>query len=394
MLSGTKPFAGDSVVSITYAIMNTDPPKPSQCGAALWEVLRKALDKSPMMRYNSAQDMADGLRQAKLQDESPMSGYSGYLGSPVPQTVNPYLGTPAPNVNQPPVQPYNPYNPYQPPQQPQQTIIDPYANPYANQYGTGAYQQPPGTMMPPQQFPAFYPPPPKQPLLKPETVDFFKRLTIAFLVIGTLFAMLMLGVLLVSRTLQDYSAERQDASVSMTMPNDPNVPVAERIEKAIQVRSQFRSERRIREADRHISALYIEMGTQAKERNNQETAEAHFLTALEFDDRSAPAHAQLGSLYERWAQFQEDAVRQLNLWQQAGGHWRDAHLLETDPGLRAKYGDGAAVSYYNAAFTAMGANIGDRQFVRQMLYEAKTYASTGSQVQQQVDMLLNRVLGG
>src|SRR3984957_15145407 len=56
MIGGQKPFPGDSVVSITYAIMNTEPPQPAQADYALWQVISKALDKSPQVRFSSADD--------------------------------------------------------------------------------------------------------------------------------------------------------------------------------------------------------------------------------------------------------------------------------------------------------------------------------------------------
>src|SRR5688572_20837493 len=64
MVSGRKPFAGDSVVSITYAIMNAEPSQPQQANYAVWQVLQHALDKSPALRYASASEMIRALDDA------------------------------------------------------------------------------------------------------------------------------------------------------------------------------------------------------------------------------------------------------------------------------------------------------------------------------------------
>ena len=65
MVSGRKPFMGDSVVSITYAIMNAEPSQPQQANYAVWQVLQHALDKSPALRYSSASEMKSALDDAE-----------------------------------------------------------------------------------------------------------------------------------------------------------------------------------------------------------------------------------------------------------------------------------------------------------------------------------------
>ena len=64
MLSGTKPFPGDSVVTITYSIMNRNPDRPQQMNWALWQVVEKALDKSPQLRHRSAREFREAIDEA------------------------------------------------------------------------------------------------------------------------------------------------------------------------------------------------------------------------------------------------------------------------------------------------------------------------------------------
>lgn len=128
MVAGSKPFSGDSIVTVTYNIMNMEPTPPP--GAPPWIVgiIRKAMAKDPAARYSSAEEMAEDLREEKcgaqymnLPDtgfgaypspfggaaQGPMQqppgaygpppGQMGPFGTPVPQgPMTPY-GTPMPS---------------------------------------------------------------------------------------------------------------------------------------------------------------------------------------------------------------------------------------------------------------------------------------------------------
>lgn len=175
MLAGQKPFAGDSVITITYAIMNHQAPMLSQVSYGIQRVVEQALEKSSALRYASAKAMAEALGQALADAKTGAFGppsANPYLmpvpGSPIPQMTTPY-GTPVPAP--PPV--YN-YNPYQP--GPHQTGPVP----------------PPGFPFP---LPVNYPPPPRKPLLSPDQEAFLKRVGLITLVLATFFAVVMMAIL-------------------------------------------------------------------------------------------------------------------------------------------------------------------------------------------------------
>jgi len=65
MLAGRKPFVGDGVVAITYAIMNAEPPPLSGVPAGIEQIVRNALAKNPNHRPHSADQMKRDLRAAE-----------------------------------------------------------------------------------------------------------------------------------------------------------------------------------------------------------------------------------------------------------------------------------------------------------------------------------------
>ena len=66
MLAGRKPFVGDSVITITYNIMNNQPTMPVGVPLALQQILQRALAKDPNLRYQNAAAMAADLRAEKF----------------------------------------------------------------------------------------------------------------------------------------------------------------------------------------------------------------------------------------------------------------------------------------------------------------------------------------
>lgn len=187
MVSGQKPFQGDSVVSITYAIMNRRPDQPQQCNYALWQIIERAIEKTPDLRYKSAGEMIRDLQNVR---KGMITGADVIDPVPVYQqpTFNPNNVAPGP----PPV--YNPYLPGQPqsvqPPQYQPGLRTPYGTPMPPQPGVyqapyNQQQQPYAPVAPPtSQVPIYYPPPPRQPLLKPEVKQAIVKFFIAVLLIG------------------------------------------------------------------------------------------------------------------------------------------------------------------------------------------------------------------
>lgn len=70
MLTGRKPFAGDSVITITYNIMNIQPPMPTGVPPGMHSILQKGLAKDVNFRYQNAAAMAADIRAEKFALES------------------------------------------------------------------------------------------------------------------------------------------------------------------------------------------------------------------------------------------------------------------------------------------------------------------------------------
>jgi len=123
MLAGRKPFVGDSVISITYAIMHAEPASIPGVPPGIEQAVRRSLAKSPVQRFASADEMKRDLRAAEqtpaffLAPSSPpamgmgtaMPGYGtpaggmagvpaypsgAYGGAPGPQTTPGAMGSP------------------------------------------------------------------------------------------------------------------------------------------------------------------------------------------------------------------------------------------------------------------------------------------------------------
>lgn len=129
MVTGRKPFVGDNVVSITYAIMNQETPPLPGVPQSIERIIRRALSKNPLERFATAEEMKIELKNADLYTQSPVApayassgmygtgafqqpaAYPSAMNTP-PQNVGPL---PAPTVmgsvvfqNLPPVQPVVP----------------------------------------------------------------------------------------------------------------------------------------------------------------------------------------------------------------------------------------------------------------------------------------------
>ncbi len=414
MLTGVKPFAGDSVVTITYAIMNKEPSQASQIPFRLWQVIQRSLEKSPMSRYATAGDMAAAIRDAVRPDADP----PGYSTSNTAYTASNIPAPPVQNYNQPAAVPgytqaaytQTPYgqNPYAANQNVQGGSYQ-YPGPSAgngpvNPFGMGnpllggaqtpaGYTQAPYGMPPPGPLPVYYPPAPRKPLLNPQQLEFLRRLFITILLVGTLFMLVAVGASALTEAVKRYNAQQRDQQIQRdAVSTDSRTPLPERIAALQQYRDKLESESEREKVSRDIAVLYQQLGRQSLDSRQGPEAEKYFQTASELDPHNPAYFANLALVYEGEAASQSDPEQRALLLKQAGDNWAQASDKETDIAQRKTYSQQAAQDLYQ--YAAELANRGDasqRSEIRQALYSARERADVSSQLASQIQALLSSV---
>lgn len=408
MLAGQKPFAGDSVVTITYAIMNKTPDMLPQVNYALWQVIEKALDKSPQLRFRNAHEMTLALEAVQRQlsggvvvDPSPTPGFSMPGASPVgpaPAPMNPYAAAPptmAPGAPPPPGTPiYVPYgqNPAGSPPGAQPApppILYPY-NPYQHPQAGGA---PPHTPQM-QPIPIFYPPPPRAPMLKPETRAFLGRLMVATVLIGTLLALFLVALNSALGAYQRYQREQQDrVRVGAPQPVVAGVNLENQIAEREQNKTRLTSPDRIAEENRALAQMRVLLARRYMQTADFINAENTLNEAREMDPRNPEVYGGLGELYGHLAQREPIATRRVELWQRSADQWIQGVDLTPNPASATLMRTGAADASLEAAHQMLRHGLGDRVAIRSRLYDARDYAVPGSEQLREAEELLRELTG-
>src|SRR5438093_6640026 len=71
MVTGRKPFTGDSVITITYNIMNLTAAPLTGVPPSVDRIVARAMAKDPGLRYRSATDMVEEMRAARSELTNP-----------------------------------------------------------------------------------------------------------------------------------------------------------------------------------------------------------------------------------------------------------------------------------------------------------------------------------
>lgn len=357
MLAGKKPFGGDSVVSITYAIMNNSPEQLTGVSWPIWNVIERALDKTPGMRYASASEMKQALEQAVEASRNPVLDHAPMAAS--------YTPSPATYA-------YNPYQAPTPP--PVQLVAGPNGQPMFNVGGT--------------MVPTYYPPPPRQPLMKPETKVFLGRFLIAFIVMGTLLGLVLVGVNSMSTVLQRMSQQQSDCETrDRLITGKTGLSLDERI---VQFESYIRglqSPEMVAEEKKNLAVLHEQRGNERIRAGDYLGAENDFETARDLDPSNAAYASSLANLYATTANQNQGEARTLMLRESALAY-KQAVEHAPDPQRRQTYARGAAISLYNYAQSVAAQ---DPVEARTRLYEARDLAEPNSEVAANIRNLLDRL---
>ena len=297
MIAGQKPFTGDSVVAITYAIMNKEPDRPQNINFVVWQLIAKALDKSPALRQASANELREELVRAKAGSASlVLDPPAAQPGAFAPPTGNPYLTPYQPPAPQPPPFGY-PYNPYQPGTAPGQTTV------------------PPGYMLP---LPNYYPPPPRQPLIKAETKRFLARIFVVSMLLGALIGLVIVGVWSAGQVYERMRSEAVDGKIKERMAAiSQSIPMPERIEAYRSLMNQLRDPNTLQSARAGLAELYVENAEAILKRGDETGAEINMREAINSDSLNPKWYEALGDFYMKSAARAGDTRRQRDRFRQA-----------------------------------------------------------------------------
>ncbi len=95
LLSGQKPFSGESPTTVVYQIMHVEPPPVNatvpELPESLHEIVSRALQKNPDDRYSRASEMSSDLQMVKMMIDLPLKTTEGDTG-PL-QTIGPLHAT-------------------------------------------------------------------------------------------------------------------------------------------------------------------------------------------------------------------------------------------------------------------------------------------------------------
>lgn len=402
MISGQKPFSGDSVVLTTYAIMNTEATRPAQADPALWEVIRKALDKSPQMRFANADEMSQAVKDSQAPSQS---GIAGAVAGPFPTQYgsNPRLTPPPIPQAAMPVYTFNPYMQHPavpPPPMPYQTTpyqqaqyqTTPYQSPA---YQTAPYQSAPYGFQPapPQAFPIYYPPPPRTPLIKAETLVFLKNLCLWFLLLGTLVVLVIVGMSVAVDALHNARNDAKDDNhLPASLANLPaTMPVLEKIRRASDELGADQSDGRRVAIRYYISRLYDDSGRSAMDGGRPDQAEADFRAGIQSYSGNPILWSDLALVTEQSAQH-SDSTDYGSMLVEAGDDWSKAYSMETNARQKQEDVNGAVRSYL--AFGDFAIQSGDRsqmEMARGRLYSAREMAGQDQDLDSKVKDMLGKL---
>jgi serine/threonine-protein kinase len=266
MLTGRKPFTGESIVTITYNIMHKEPTPPPGVPYGIERVLMRAMAKRPIDRYASTREMAEDLKRAME---------PGALVMPSP----PPIAAPVP----PPVAGGQ--------SSPSSSSLPPLLNPVPNPPPmSGQVSVPPMQRKPPPL------PKPRQPLLSPRESEAMKQmLLVVFL--GLLIVLIAYGI---NVAYERYAELRRMEALSTQMSDGVKMAQAgnyrEALARFVNVHQNASSAEVRAIAARNAAVCLVHLGDEALQAGRQDLALHYYQQALQYDPNSAAAQQRIDRL--------------------------------------------------------------------------------------------------
>lgn len=342
MTAGVKPFTGDSVVSLSNAIMNVNPPNIDSISYQADHVIHKALEKSPTMRFDSAAAMIDGMNNALAgQDVSPwgatMAPFSPYQpsGAPLAGSMPGVVNAPPPVIMLPPsgttgypgnyAQGYNPQ--YVPPSTYGQPINGPYMPPASSNAQYGYVPNPSGQPI--------YTVRPRKPM-SAQTKNFFVVLIWSLVILVTVIVVMLVLTNAISSGLHTSIQQRADQQeVHSVQTASRSLPVSGQIQTVKDSLPKLSTPIAKEEQTKYLASLYAIQAKSALDSRDYATAEEKYCEAMQNDPDNVMYIQGLSTVYQQAAQSVKDIQNREILWHQSVQVWLSASQTAQTPSVRS-----------------------------------------------------------
>lgn len=361
MLSGVKPFAGDSVVTITYGIMNKTPDRPQQINFSLWQVIERALDKSPQLRHKTARDFITALNDAMratqaVQNTPPLQAPPQQTLYSPPQSLYSPSAYGSSNPAPAPVYQHNPYAP-----QPQMPVAQPQYSQQPVPPIMGPVSVPPtyGTSVP-----VYYPPPPRKPLIRisPQARKVIAQVFVYLVALGAMGGLIVVGLNAATTAISRIGEEAKPAPGA----NGKSAP-------------------------RDVATDFNAQGIAAQNAGDLQKAEEAFIASIKASPKYANAYLNLGELLVTRASREGDPDARREYMRRAAESFAASATLEK-PGYDQDHASvRGAESYFNLAQLYIEA--GMNREARDQLYKARALAHSDQELSNQIENLNQRLSG-
>ncbi len=302
MLTGAKPFTGDSVVTIAYNILHSEPPVVADMHPALAWVIQKALRKAPGDRFQSAREMKqaieNALQQLKLPPVvatpmGPVLPTGGYTLPPTGGSLPTTLGVPSP--------PTGGYS-----------VSAPVGIPTA----------------PPAPAPYVPPPPPPRPLLTPGARQFLGTVLAVMLIGGAILGVVLMGVYASMRAIEEYNLQQMDAHAAEQAALAEQLYKQKRYLESAEIYRQLfhnaQSNKWKEEFRKNTAIAYTAYGNELLNQRRYEEAGRAYRLALEYMPNLEEAHAGMAEVQRQLGNM-EDAIR---YWSSASQYSRGSQAQQ------------------------------------------------------------------
>ena len=322
MLAGKKPFTGDTVVTITYNIMNQSVMVPPTVPPYLERVILRALSKEPADRYAGADEMSADM-DAK--------SFNGPFQPQPPDPFGSTISSPGPL--------YGPQTQYpgQPPYGAQTPLPPPVSDPFGG-------LQPDAFKLPRL---------PRAPLISAEAKYFIKVMTAVILICAVLIGF----VWMFSSAYRGYQHQGSEQQINVHLENGKryfeNQSYQAAIEEFTQVLRVAIDPKLVKEIRRDIAVCYLQIGVESDKAGRLYDAIGQYKQALVYDENYAEPYVWLGNAHQRLGQ--NDAA--FAAWENAG---------KVEPGSQS-----AMVARENAANLYVA--LGDREKNNGQMERANEY---------------------